>query len=140
MKLLTKDTDYAIRALMALGSLKEGYMSAREISTEQGIPYHFLRRVMQVLMKGHVVRSKEGGGGGFRLAYSPGNIRISDIIRLFQGDISFSECMFRKRLCGNRSNCVLRDNIRKIEDKVIREFQNITIKKLINEARKRRTR
>ncbi|MDD4956934.1 MAG: Rrf2 family transcriptional regulator [Candidatus Omnitrophica bacterium] len=134
MKLLTKDTDYAVRALIELGVSGETYVSAREISEKQQIPYQFLRRIMQDLIKGGLVKSKEGGGGGFRLRGHPLKIKVADVIRMFQGEIELSECMFRKKICANRPHCVLRSNIKNIEAKVIKEFEKITIGQLIRQA------
>ena len=39
MKLITKNTDYAIRALMVLAKHKGEYVSAREIAGEEKLPY-----------------------------------------------------------------------------------------------------
>jgi Rrf2 family protein len=138
MKLLTKNTDYAIRALIILGSQKDQYVSARTISERQRIPYSFLRKILQVLIKNGIVESKEGGKGGFRLRLEPEQVGVLKIISIFQGDINLSECMFRKKICFNRPDCALRENILEIENLAIRKFSKLTIGKLINKSKKRR--
>jgi len=131
MKLLTKDTDYAVRALLALAKDTKGYQSAREIADSNHMPYQFLRTIMQRLIKEGFIVSKQGVNGGLQLVKKPNAIRVSDVMRVFQGDIQLSECMFRGQLCENRKTCVLRHEILRIEKIVNDEFKGITIGSLL---------
>jgi Rrf2 family protein len=133
MKLLTKDTDYAVRAIMYLARNDDGYRSSSKISEAEGIPLQFLRRILQELAKAGLVTSREGVTGGVKLKASPANIRVSDIIKIFQGKIEISDCMFRKTLCANRTKCVLRKRIKAIEAMVTREFEKVTIAGLLGD-------
>ncbi len=135
MKVLTKNTDYAIRALLVLGTHEGEYVSARQISQEQGIPYQFLRRILQALNKHGLTSSKEGVQGGVRLERYPGTIKIREVIEIFQGKVELSECMFRKQICSNRANCVLRHEIMRIEQVVNHEFEQLTIGKLLDDLK-----
>ena len=99
MKLITKESDYAIRAVMRLAACGNGYVSSRELARQEDIPLHFLRRILQALIKAGLAESKEGVSGGARLKVKPQSIHLSDVIRLFQGDIQLAECMFRKKIC-----------------------------------------
>ncbi|MBM3163176.1 MAG: Rrf2 family transcriptional regulator [Chlorobi bacterium] len=131
MKVLTKNTDYAIRALLSLAGAKGEFVSARAISLEQDIPYQFLRRLLQEMIRYGLVSSKEGAAGGFRLARDPDTIRVTELIGIYQGPVRVSECMFRKQICANRARCVLRHEIMRIEQVVQQEFEKVTIGKLL---------
>lgn len=133
MKLLTKHSDYAIRALLVLAQKNGMFLSARLIAKEQNIPYQFLRGILQTLLKRKLIVSREGGGGGFRLNQPPESIIVEEVIRIFQGDIQLSECMFREKICRNRAVCVLRKQIQRIEQIVVKEFQDITIGTLLRD-------
>ena len=135
MKVLNKETDYAVRALISLGMKADGWVSAKAISDEQAIPYQFLRRILQELIRSGLVESKEGAGGGVRLAKNPAGIAVAEVIEIFQGKVQLSECMFRKQLCSNRANCVLRHEIMRIEKMVNQEFSQVTIGKLIDDLK-----
>jgi Rrf2 family protein len=135
MKVLNKHTDYAVRALIALGMKPGAVLSARVLSEELAIPYQFLRRILQDLMKNGLVTSKEGAGGGVFLAKEPEGIAIREVIEIFQGHVQVSECMFRKQLCSNRANCVLRHEIMRIEKMVNDEFSKVSIGKLIGDLK-----
>lgn len=136
MKLLTKDTDYAIRALLVLAGNQDQYVSARKISEVEKIPFSFMRKILLKLYKKGFVDSREGGKGGFKIKKKPSKISAADIIRSFQGNIQFSECMFRKKLCHKRRDCALRRNIKEIEALVEDKFKEITIKSLSGQLKK----
>jgi len=133
MKVLTKNTDYAIRALLVLAAERGGYVSAKTIAARQDIPYQFLRRLLQEMIRHGLIVSKEGVQGGFMMEKDPGEISVTDLIEIFQGKVQVSECMFRKQICGNRARCVLRHEIMRIEQVVQSEFEKVTIGKLLRD-------
>ncbi len=133
MKLLTKNTDYAVRALIYLAGQEGRFVSSREIANKQKIPLQYLRRILQLLIKAEFVAAKEGVGGGVTLNIIPGMIRVADVIRICQGKIQLSECLFRKRNCFQRGTCVLRKRLLQVERKVAGEFEQITIGNLISD-------
>ena len=136
VKLLTKNSDYAIRALIALQETKDNFLPAREISESQNIPYQYLRGILTKLIKNGFVESREGLKGGFKIKKSTGKASIADVIRIFQGDIQLTECMFRENICGNKATCVLRKEISKVEKIVADEFSGITLEKLSKKLKK----
>ncbi|KZK73553.1 MAG: Rrf2 family transcriptional regulator [Pelodictyon luteolum] len=133
MKVLNKNTDYAVRALLSLAGSQGVYMSAKTIATEQDIPYQFLRRLLQELIRHRLVVSREGASGGFMLKRDPDGIGLRELIEIFQGPVQVSECLFRKKLCLNRARCVLRHQILRIEQVVRDEFEKITIGSLLRD-------
>ena len=98
------------------------------------MPYQFLRRILQRLVKAGLVESRKGAGGGFRLCADPAAIHVADVIRKFQGAVELSECMFRKKICENRATCVLRREIKRIERLVTVEFEKLTIQRLMKKT------
>jgi Rrf2 family protein len=133
MKLLTKESDYAVRALMNLARHPGDFVSSRDVAHQERIPLYFLRRILQTMIRRGLVESKEGVAGGVRLKAKPPEIRIVDVIRLFQGDIRLSECMFRRKICSNRGTCVLRKRIARIEQMLAQELGTITIAGLLED-------
>ncbi len=133
MKLITKNTDYATRALLFLARRREEFVSSREIAEREGIPLNFLRRIIQELARERLVETREGARGGARLAVDPGQIGLTRLIRIFQGEVSLVECLFRKQLCPNRSRCVLRARLKKIEALVLDELAGVTVGGLLKD-------
>ncbi|KJJ85238.1 Transcriptional regulator, Rrf2 [Candidatus Omnitrophus magneticus] len=136
MKLLTKHSDYAIRAILLLALNKQKPMSTREISNKEKIPYEFLRKILYTLLEKKFIDSKEGAGGGFTLKIFPKKIKITDIITVFQKDINMLGCLFEKKICPGGAKCVLRKNLQRIESILIKELNKITIESLLNEMGK----
>ena len=126
MKLLTRDTDYAIRALSSMASAGE-LVTADGLVKKTGIPKPFLRKILQVLGKKGFVKSYKGIGGGFKLSIPGKNIKLVDIMEIFQGPVKLNECFFKKNLCPNRRTCPLKRKIDKIEKYVVSELKSITI-------------
>ena len=138
MSLLNKNTDYAVRALLVVGMSSKQWVSSREISEIQGIPLQFVRRVLQGLVSGGFLISKEGVSGGVALNKQPKDITLKDVTILYQGCIQISDCLFRKQICPQRSTCVLRRRLEEIEQKLVDEFKNITLESLIDDIQKQK--
>jgi Rrf2 family protein len=130
MKLITRDTDYAMRALMYMAKRPERVVSVKELVGELEIPRAFLRRLLQVLSQKKILKSMKGKGGGFRLNRPPRKIGVADIMKIFQGNTDIIDCMFKKAICPDIGRCPLRREIKKIEKDVQRELDRITISSL----------
>ncbi|MFH1269537.1 MAG: Rrf2 family transcriptional regulator [Candidatus Omnitrophota bacterium] len=131
MKLITRDTDYALRALCFISRRKKEIISAAELVKELKIPRSFLRKLLQILNKKMVLKSYKGKGGGFLLAVPANKVFLVDLIEIFQGPLRLNECFFKKLACPRRNTCALRKKIDRIERYVIRELKSITLASLL---------
>jgi len=131
MKLITRDSDYAIRALCFIAKNNRDIVPVGFLVKELGVPGPFLRKLLQVLQSKGVLKSFKGQGGGFSLKKLPRDIFITDVMRIFQGTFCLNECFLRKLVCPHTGNCPLRKRITKIESYVIRELSSINIQSLI---------
>jgi Rrf2 family protein len=134
MKLITRDTDYAIRALAYIACHKEKLVSVTELVEALHIPRPFLRKILQVLNRRKVLRSLRGVGGGFSLVRKPKEIFLTDIIGIFQGEFQLNECLFRKKLCPQVKTCFLRKKIVSIEKFVIAQLKSVTLASLLRKG------
>ncbi|MFH1771733.1 MAG: Rrf2 family transcriptional regulator [Candidatus Omnitrophota bacterium] len=136
MKLIKRDTDYALKALMHLTGLKK-CASVSELNKVLKIPNAFLRRLLQVLAKEGILTSQKGKGGGFKLKKKSDKIRITDIIEIFQGKMNLIECFLGKSICPNIKTCPLRDKLITIEKSVVSQLEEITIASLAKKIKRR---
>lgn len=134
MTLMTKDSDYAIRALSFLAKHNEAPASVTEIAETLQIPYAFLRKIMQELTKQGILRSSKGKGGGFSLSRDPDQIYVADIIDIFQGAIRLQHCHANRDRCVDFPNCRLKDTLGDIEAYVQSVLQSVTLRQLIQET------
>ncbi|MFA4984624.1 MAG: Rrf2 family transcriptional regulator [Candidatus Omnitrophota bacterium] len=125
MKLITRDTDYAIRAISYIASIKDRMVSARELVEALEIPRPFLRKILQRLNQAGLLKSYKGQGGGFSLEVSPQRISLMRLINVFQGPFRLNECFFKKKPCPEAKRCRLRSRIERIEKFLIRELKAI---------------
>ena len=127
MKLLTRDTDYAIRAIAYIARAKEDIVPASELVEALRVPYPFLRKIMQKLNAARILKSYKGQGGGFILAVPARKISLMRLINIFQGPFRLNECFLKKKVCPNIAKCGLKRRIDSIERHLVKELSAINI-------------
>lgn len=103
--------DYACRALLslALRGDESGPTSVRDIAERTGLPQPYLEQILLALKGAGLVRSKRGVGGGYILARSPDEIRLSEIISAVDGPITLGDFgePHQDGACDHEGQCVL---------------------------------
>ena len=130
MKLITRDTDYAIRALCYICKHQDGVISVEELVKNLKIPRPFLRKILQTLNKKKLLKSFKGRGGGFKLMCISEKILLVDVIEAFQGPVKLSEHIFKRAICPEVKSCILKKKLDAIEKKVVKELESISIASL----------
>jgi len=89
---LTRATDYAILAMMHLGSLPDGRIVLRdEIARAYDIPPSFLAKVLRQLVQAGLLRSTRGAYGGFGIQRRASEINLLDILEAIEGRIPLTD-------------------------------------------------
>ncbi len=133
MKLISRNTDYAVRAVCYIARQKEKVVSVTDLVRALNIPRPFLRKILQILNRKALLVSCKGKGGGFQLAGSADKIFLLDLIEAFQGPFSMNECTFKKEICPDRKKCFLKRKIDSIERYVYSELRSITIDSILGQ-------
>lgn len=136
MKLVTRDTDYALRALCFIATSHGKRVTVSDLVKTLKIPRPFLRKILQVLHKKGILYSYKGLGGGFILKQPANKIYLLALINIFQGPFKLNECLFKGKICPNIKKCVLRGKMDRIEKYALRELKEVTIGYLIRQSRK----
>lgn len=131
MRLINRDTDYAVKALIFFAGNGGRIATVSGIAKELNIPNPFLRKILQILNRKGLLKSFKGKGGGFILAKPPEEIFLIDLIRIFHGEVRLNECVFNREICPDIRTCVLKKKIAGIERRVIKELKGINIASLI---------
>jgi len=140
IKLLKKNTDYAVKTLLFLAKKGDERVSAEKLSRILRIPYPFLRTILQTLNTQGILTSFKGKGGGFALARSPEEIYLTDLIKVLQGPVSLAECVFRSRVCPGIRTCPLRKITLKLQDTLVAELKPVTLASMLRKQASRRKR
>jgi Rrf2 family transcriptional regulator, cysteine metabolism repressor len=130
MNLLARDTDYAVRALLYMAARKDVLTSTVDLDRDLGLPRPFMRKTLQKLQKAGYLVSVKGNKGGFSLAVDLKKVRLIELMRLFQGNISLGDCLFKKKLCDCRATCPLRKEIKAMEDILLKRLGSLTVGEL----------
>ncbi|HZL43460.1 MAG TPA: Rrf2 family transcriptional regulator [Verrucomicrobiae bacterium] len=80
MQLISRTSEYALRAVIWLVQEPALSQTTRQIATGTRTPPDYVSKVLQLLAKAGLVRSQRGLGGGFRLAGNPAQITVLDAI------------------------------------------------------------
>tara|TARA_Y100000588_G_C13594322_1_gene644226 strand:- start:33 stop:494 length:462 start_codon:yes stop_codon:yes gene_type:complete len=126
---ITRLTDYGIVLLTHFASKAEGsILSARELSTETGIPLPTASKVLKTLAHSDLLETHRGMNGGFHLSRPAAEITVADMISTLEGPISMTECGGHDEgVCDMESLCVVKDKWKKINDAVIQALQGVTL-------------
>ncbi len=134
MKILNRDTDYAIRALVYMAKSPQQISSVKTLVDDLHMPRAFSRRLLQILRCQGILESSKGKGGGFKFKKAPAKIRLKELVEIFQRDFIETKCIFKKNICPDIATCPLRHKIRGIEKKVIDELAAVSIADLVKGA------
>jgi len=89
---LTLHADYSLRVLLYLAAHPEAPASTAAMSDAYGISKHHLVRVVQSLGRHGYVVLRPGRSGGVSLARPPSAIKLGEVIRRMEPDLSLVEC------------------------------------------------
>ncbi|CDQ18421.1 transcriptional regulator, BadM/Rrf2 family [Halobacillus karajensis] len=90
---LKKYTDYALRVLIFTASKQEGELAnKKEISQVFHISENHLGKIIHELNKLELIETLRGRSGGIRLAKTPADINIGQVVRAMEDDFHLLEC------------------------------------------------
>jgi Rrf2 family protein len=131
LKLITRDTDYAVRAVCHIAKFQGRPVSVDELVVSLKIPRAFSRKILQALSKNKILKSFRGKSGGFMLNAPIEEIYLTNIMKIFQKRGKINECIFKKRVCPNIKKCILRKKLIKIEKYIFSEMSHINMYSLL---------
>jgi len=135
---INRQTDYAVRVLLALASREENVrLSSAVIREEMLIPHSFMPRIVAQLANAGLVKTFPGREGGLQLARPAANITIRDVVDVFEGPILLSECMqpHGEDDCPFAGNCQVRSKWGRVQMAMLREMAAINFAGLAHEAK-----
>jgi len=86
---ISAKADYAVRATIELAAAGEGAtVKGERLADAQQIPLHFLENILGDLKQAGIVATRRGPEGGYRLARSPAEVSVADVIRAVEGPLA----------------------------------------------------
>lgn len=132
---LTRDGEYAVRAVVFLAAQPEGKVSLiNEISEVQEVPKSYLSKIMQHLTRAGLVKSRRGAKGGFTLARPAGSITLREAIEAVEGPIFLNVCLIKKGECHRDDLCPVHPVWKEAQKKLMEVLDGKTLADLVKDA------
>ncbi len=121
--------DYAVRALAYLaGQSATRVVPRAEIESRQGIPRHFLSKILRTLVAGGFLESVPGARGGFRLQRPADDMTLRQVYECFEGGLCLIECVYdHEAFCCFAPVCTQIDVWRGAQERLLAYLNDISI-------------
>lgn len=133
MKISTKGR-YALRMLLDLAEYgKDEYIPLKDIAARQGISKNYLEQIMPLLTKTGMLKTSRGFQGGYKLAETPDQYTVGNILRLTEGSIAPVACLEENAdFCDQYPNCLTLDVWKGLEKVMSEYLDNITLQDILD--------
>lgn len=131
---LTRQADYAIRALLKLSETDYGnVIQTKEIASSEGIPEKYLPTIMRTLARAGLVRTLRGNQGGVLLARRPSEINLREVIEAIEEPIVLNRCLRDDGECNREEFCPVHPVWDRIQRTLIERLESTTFADLATE-------
>jgi Rrf2 family protein len=132
--MLSNKAKYALRAMMMLAEPAHAnqYLLISDIAQRESIPRKFLEAILVDLRNEGLLHSRRGKLGGYRLAKSPDDISIGDIVRILDGPLAPIRCASRSQFspcddCTDPRGCRIRSIMLQVRDAIAGVLDTCTL-------------
>ncbi|MBI1790390.1 MAG: Rrf2 family transcriptional regulator [Acidobacteria bacterium] len=127
--MLSTTSQHALRALTHMASLPEGTaILGRQLSERAGIPANYLSKILLTLGNAGILDATRGTGGGYRLRKKPEQIRLIEVVDLFDRARARPECFLGGgRICSDTSPCTAHGEFRDVRATYLRFLESTSI-------------
>ena len=130
--MLSTTSQYAIRALSCLARMQSGEtVLGRKLSEEATVPSNYLSKIMLVMRNAGLVEATRGAGGGYRLGRAPSEIRLLDIVSLFEPLVGEMECVLGTGPCNDDAPCAVHAQWKEVRNQFVGFLEKTTLTQLV---------
>jgi Rrf2 family protein len=132
---ITRQADYAVRAVLHLAQMKSGDRAATSIvAKEQRIPPSFLAKIISQLSIAGLLHTSRGARGGVMLARDPKDITLLEVIEAIDGPIQLNQCVSSDGLCRFDDDCPIRSVWCEAQEELIARLKRTDFAQLLPKA------
>jgi len=130
--MLSTTVEHALRALAHMASLPaETDILGRDLASAAEIPPNYLSKILSDLRNAGLIDATRGNGGGYRLRKPAKDIRLIDIVELFDRTMAHPACLLGgRRECSNSHPCEAHAAWRKVREAYLEFLNDTTIESL----------
>lgn len=133
--MLSKSCIYALRAIVYIGhnSTATHKIGIKEIGEELELPFHFLSKILQRLVKHGIIQSTKGPNGGFYISEEAQKKSLLKIVAVIDGLSFFESCGLGLKQCSEAHPCPLHNDFKIFRDGLYHVFSKKTISDLVHQ-------
>ncbi len=132
---ITRQADYALRAMLYLAQLEPAQRAATsQIAEEQHIPPSFLAKIISQLSIAGLIHTSRGARGGVSLARQPEEISILEVVEAIDGPISLNECTQNPSVCPFGETCPLHSLWCETQAELVQRLRSTSFAQFVNTA------
>jgi len=134
--LFSKSLQYAIKAVIFIQTKSNAEVKPGAIEVCQAIeaPKAFTAKILQILVREHVIGSNKGPGGGFFLDDYHSNKTLKNILMAIDGPSLIKGCSLGLPTCSDSNPCPLHNQIKVVREETIKMLESKTIKEFAKEV------
>lgn len=123
----TSSNAIAIASLLAERWVTKARTTSQEAARIRGISKPLAARILVQLSQVDLVQGTPGPHGGYALARSPREIRLSVIVAVFQKVEASERCAYGPGWCGTGNHCPLHDSLTEIDKQYLSFLEKTTL-------------
>lgn len=127
---VTRQGDYAVRAVLALATKPGEVVTTREIARSMDIPEAFLVKVVKALVKAGIVESVRGSRGGLKLAGRPEDLTLRHVLEAMEGPLVLNQCLLRPGACDRQPRCPVHPVWKRAQGALLAELERASFAEL----------
>lgn len=131
--MFSKACEYGIKAaiFIAVNSSENNRVSPKEISEEIDSPQAFTAKILQALVRNHVIKSVRGAHGGFEIAKDKiSTTKLSEIVYAIDGDGIYKGCGLGLHTCNENHPCPVHDKFKVVREELREMLENTSLEQL----------
>ncbi len=102
----------------------------KTISEEEELSIRYLEQIIIPLKLNKLVKSVRGAGGGYTLYRHPSDIRLTEILRVLEGNCCLVDCVEDETACHRQPRCAAYDVWKGATEVLKAYFDSITLQDL----------
>jgi Rrf2 family protein len=127
MQLLSSTTGYAILALAYVGGRNTPWVQVKEIASETGLPQPYLAKILHLLGRAKLVRTKRGYRGGVALSRPAADLTLLEVATAVAPVEVSPDCILGFQSCSDTSPCIMHDFWRGVRQELQRRLAQLTL-------------
>lgn len=130
--MFSQTVEYALRAVAFLASQAPTPKTTDQIAVATKVPKAYLSKVLQGIVRGGIVHSQRGSGGGMTLVKNPADLTVLEVVNAVDPICRIHECPLGLPSHGTRL-CPLHKRMDAVLEQVENTFRSTTLAEILAE-------